>query len=553
MASGRAVSYRVPGDFAAIQDVDAAQKWAMSSRSRPGPGLSREASSAQRQRGGGAIILQAEGGARPILDGTGVAGATMVLIANRSYVTLRGFEIRGNTGVNDGSGIRVIGSGSHIELRDNLIHDLRGTSAMGITVYGTSTTAAITNLVIDGNEMHDCDAAPSEAITLNGNVDGFVVAHNYVHDVNNIGIDMIGGEADINPQYVTRNGQCVANTILRARSTYGGGYAAGLYVDGARDLLVQGNFISQCDLGLEVGAEHAQVDATGITVRDNVIHGNDKAGLVFGGYDASVGRVRQCVFMNNVCHHNDRLHVGLGELWIQHAQDNVLRNNLFVADDQGVLMYSEDGNAQNQLDYNAWHTTATLPAFVWRGQLYPSFASYRAGTAQDAHSQFADPLLVSPAQGDFHLADTSPCIDAGNPADVFIGSDAAQHPRVLDGKLSGTLRIDIGAYEHANIALAASGTAARGSLLTIDLTGAPALPSLLLLGTAPLATLLPPYGTLAIDLAAPRFFLVTGALPRSLALAIPQGLPSGFAIVLQGLIVNASGGNLSNAVLAVVP
>jgi len=53
--------------------------------------------------------------------------------------------------------------------------------------------------VIDGNEVYDCDPAPSEALTLNGNVDGFQVTNNVVHDVNTIGIDAIGGERDIQP------------------------------------------------------------------------------------------------------------------------------------------------------------------------------------------------------------------------------------------------------------------------------------------------------------------------------------------------------------------
>ena len=45
---------------------------------------------------------------------------------------------------------------------------------MGITVYATEPTA-ISDLVIGGNEVYDSEPATSEAIVLNGNVDGFVV------------------------------------------------------------------------------------------------------------------------------------------------------------------------------------------------------------------------------------------------------------------------------------------------------------------------------------------------------------------------------------------
>src|SRR5215470_9756417 len=67
----------------------------------------------------GFISLEAFPSDSPVLDGTGVAGAHMVLIEDRSYVKLRGFEIRNDLGVNDGSGVRVTGAGNHIEIREN--------------------------------------------------------------------------------------------------------------------------------------------------------------------------------------------------------------------------------------------------------------------------------------------------------------------------------------------------------------------------------------------------------------------------------------------------
>ncbi len=85
----------------------------------------------------GHITLQAAAGESPVIDGTAVPGDNIVLIDSRSYVKLVGFEIRNNLGVNDGSGVRILGAGSHIEIRDNRIHDIRGQHAMGITVYAT--------------------------------------------------------------------------------------------------------------------------------------------------------------------------------------------------------------------------------------------------------------------------------------------------------------------------------------------------------------------------------------------------------------------------------
>ncbi|MBU6281428.1 right-handed parallel beta-helix repeat-containing protein, partial [bacterium] len=142
---------------------------------------------------GAPIALEAAPGETAVLDGTGVAGSDMVRIANRSHVAVRGLEIRNLAGVTDGSGIRVVGSGDSVEIRGNHVHDVRGRNAMGITVYATGATP-VSGLVVADNRVHDCEPAPSEAITLNGNVDGFEVTGNVVTDVNNIGIDVIGGE-----------------------------------------------------------------------------------------------------------------------------------------------------------------------------------------------------------------------------------------------------------------------------------------------------------------------------------------------------------------------
>ena len=59
----------------------------------------------------GYITLQAFEGELPILSGLNVSGSNMVLIEDRSYVKLIGFEIRDNLGVDDGSGVRITGFG----------------------------------------------------------------------------------------------------------------------------------------------------------------------------------------------------------------------------------------------------------------------------------------------------------------------------------------------------------------------------------------------------------------------------------------------------------
>jgi hypothetical protein len=59
----------------------------------------------------------------------------------------------------------------------------------------------------------------------------------------------------------------------------------------------------------------------------------------------------------------------------------------------------------------------------------------------------ADPLFVDPTNGNFRLAASSPCIDAGTNAAVASGSDADGHCRVMDGNGSGSRIVDMGPYE----------------------------------------------------------------------------------------------------------
>ena len=367
----------------------------------------------------------------------------MVLIENRSHLVFRGFEIRNLTMINDGSGIRILGAGENLEISHHRIYNMLGADAMGITVYGTE-PQPIANLRIHHNWIYDCEPARSEALTLNGNIDGFEVDDNLVMDVNNIGIDFIGGETDINPDptLVARNGVCRGNTVIRARSNYGGGYGAGIYVDGGSSIILERNEVTQCDLGIEIGAENAGTTTENVIVRNNWIHRNDKAGLVFGGFDATVGRAQNCGFFNNTLFENDTLGEGLGQLWIQYASQNRVENNIFVGLADADLTYSELGNTNNSLNYNFWYAPGT-PGWAWQSQAYSSFVAFQAGSGQDAQGLFGNPQLLNPSAGDGHLQPTSPAINQGNPSAVPGEVGTVD----FDGQVRQSGRIDIGMDE----------------------------------------------------------------------------------------------------------
>lgn len=319
----------------------------------------------------------------------------IILIQNKSYLSIVGFEIRDLQTV-EGSGIRFLGSGSHIEIIDNEIHNLRGGGpeggAMGITIYGSNNDVPVSQISIKGNKVYDCDAANSEALTLNGNIVDFYVLNNEVHDINNIGIDFIGGEDWLSKKHA-RFGVCAGNKVYRARSVAEGGFAAGIYVDGGSNIVIVDNEVYECDLGIEIGAENPGVITSGIVVFNNYIHDNDKGGLVFGGYKESLGRVVDSLFIYNKLVNNDVMKAGFGEIWVQYATGNHVFLNSITAGPQNLMICSYEGNSDNVFDFDNFCSASgkiNEAHFIWNGVRYEGLSNFREGTGQEMGATFCN-------------------------------------------------------------------------------------------------------------------------------------------------------------------
>ncbi len=415
----------------------------------------------------GLTTFEAAGDGAVILDGTGLAvprAETFALdITDRSWIRVRGLEIRGLTTTRGNDfvvGIYVThtaGEMSHIELIGNEVHGIANTgsgerNAQGIAVYGRA-ESPLTDLVISGNTVRDCTLGQSEALTVNGNISGFEITANRVHDNDNIGIVAIGFEKTARVDDFARGGVIADNVVHHCSSgsnpTYGGEQSAGgIYVDGGRDIVIERNVVHHCDLGIEVASEHAQGTAERIVVRDNFLYANNVVGLIFGGYSKKVGTTLDCVFSNNTLLANDTSLSGTGEISIAKAHDNVVIRNVIVCNDQGLLVTSYMKASQtfdNAFDRNVYHAPTGDGAFVWNDKEFPSFAAFRQATGQDVGSLESDPRLRSTdvIAPDVRLTAASPAIDAGGGA-FSAGEDE------LD--LLGNLRVvgsavDAGAHE----------------------------------------------------------------------------------------------------------
>jgi hypothetical protein len=415
---------------------------------------------------GNVITFQSYPNETAIIDGSGLTPpegwSALIDIRDKSNLVIKGFEIRDyKTAQQDHMpmGIFVTGAGENIQILNNTVHHIEtnfkgseGGDAHGIAVYGTRAPQGLTNIVIDGNEVYKLRLGSSESLVVNGNVDGFRITNNVVHDNNNIGIDAIGFEGKApDPAYdQARNGLIARNTIYNIDSyrnpAYGTDRSADcIYVDGGTRLTVERNIAHDCNIGLELASEHAGRSTSFIILRNNFVYHNTSMGIAIGGYDTERGSTENCIIVDNTLYNNDYRKEGNGELLVQFdTRNNAIKNNIFYANNQSMLIvnpYTE--NTSNVVDYNLYFASdgAVNSTWQWKNVTYTGFAAYQAQTGNDAHGLFINPKLVSTSTFDLHLQVNSPAIDRGQ-AIGEVGDKDIDGQRRVQGAA-----IDIGADE----------------------------------------------------------------------------------------------------------
>jgi hypothetical protein len=385
-------------------------------------------------------------------------------------VRIEGFEIRNfHTAEHRLAplGIDISGSGSHIELLKNNVHHIEqtfpgrdapgsGGNGFGIAAYGTDAKAPITDLVIDGNEVHHLKTGSSESLVVNGNVTNFRITHNVVHDNNNIGIDVIGFERTAPDPAVdqARDGVVSGNLVYNITSRGNPAYqneenSDGIYVDGGTRILIEQNVMHDVDFGIELASEHRDRATSYITARNNLIYHCHTAGVSIGGYAPERGHTEHSIVINNTLYDNDTSATGSGEFQMQwNMTDDIFENNIVYAGPHCLFSLTRTQVERDRppvtIDHNLYYCVSGSQASSWAGAsaIVTGFDKYVQTTGNDSHSHFSDPRFVDPAKGDFHLRPDSPAISAGTTEEVPVGEqDLDGLSRIKSGK------IDIGCYQ----------------------------------------------------------------------------------------------------------
>ncbi|MDP1744021.1 MAG: T9SS type A sorting domain-containing protein [Bacteroidota bacterium] len=397
-----------------------------------------------------------------LIDGTGTSGTAMLSVTDKNYLNFQNLTIQ-NLTVNDAQGILIettgINSSTELSFKNITIKNINWTSnpltiptssnnAQSFIAYGGD--GGITNIMIDSCKVFNNILGFSEAMTLDGNVDGFTIKNCEVHDNTNIGIDIAGNyQVSSNPTTDhARNGLLFNNTCYKNVSL--AATSAGIYVDGGQNVLIEKNKCYENGNGIEIGCEENGTTNT-IIVKNNLIYNNQEVGIYVGGYTTSTsGQVLDCIIRNNTLFKNNSLNDGTGEMNISKASNCVFENNIFYTNNQDILFSVDPISPQtnNVFNYNCWFTPTNDPNNItvnWRTSTYATFADYQTGISDEANSIYNDPDLVNPVlpAPDLHLLTASPCINSGNPGTVISTGELDFYG---DERIIGS-NIDIGASE----------------------------------------------------------------------------------------------------------
>jgi hypothetical protein len=231
------------------------------------------------------------------------------------------------------------------------------------------------------------------------------------------------------------------NAIIENTTNTGGGAylrsyshngAAG-HIIVANNTIARNRAITQWAGGLWVISPSSSGTAGRITIINNIITDNT-CGSTGGGLLAAANSLS-------------------GTQGIVTFTNNTITGNMAASSGGGVYLMGEDTGTTNVYNNIIWNNDAPTGADIYL-DVNGIFRGYNncyhgiSGSWTYAGGNFnADPQFIG--GGDYHLLNSSPCIDAGrNDAPERPTSDFEGDPRIVDGDDNGTATVDVGADEY---------------------------------------------------------------------------------------------------------
>lgn len=394
--------------------------------------------------------------------GVYVLGASGVIFSNN---TIRANSACGNSyggGAYVESAANVVFSGNTIASNVATYPWNAGYGGGGISIWGGS-TATLSNNTITGNTSHRdggglvvsvpsvivaCNTVSFNTSDSDANGGGAVIGGTVATLYNNSFIGNVGGGgAYIIDTTVTLN----SNAFTGNTGTYGG-----VYVNGTTATLNKNTFIANSSSS---GGGGALINSSRATLNENWFYRNQAmpsgqgGGLKYDNWSSSRLSLSNNVFAGNSSS------IG-GGLWMRAITNELLNNTITQNASSGVgggTTFQVDGVVERLYVYNniIWGNTATGNGVD----------VYLAGTGSrkeflnnDAHGMYGvwdialnnldvAPMFFDPVNGDYHLRNGSPCINAGsNVAGLLFATDLDGGPRIVNGT------VDLGCYEFSTSA-----------------------------------------------------------------------------------------------------
>ncbi len=350
-------------------------------------GVVRSGTSSQR------IMLEGEG--RPKLVSS--AGDWMLLSIERPYWTVKGFDIDGQSRAQ--YGVAFIGDNQGSLLTGSEVH--RGAHGAGVTFFGSSNGARVEN-----NDIHDFKKVndDSHGVLIQHTARNVSIRNNSIHDNSGDSIQCLGPEDEggttpadgvlIEGNDLFRSAEqaidiktCYNVTVRGNRmhlfryDPVRGGNAAMVIHYSPRNVIVEENDFYDSGLAVGVGGNHVGPVASGVIIRNNLIHDMITTGGMTGGGLKIDGSDGTLIYNNTLTRlPGPGLLLGSGN---GGATTNLKVKNNLVADGTPLVSLG-----------------TSLPGALFDGNLYSPSGTLNGGTfaawkaaGRDPSGVQADPLL----------------------------------------------------------------------------------------------------------------------------------------------------------------